>query len=100
MLSNVLFYARLLLIGVILGGPDLLRTVGINQNPQLLQWMFDNKVGSLWKNGGLKIVYSPYPSFPCPCTYPYGWSYYSVKSNEALVCCLYYTNVARVSFTE
>lgn len=44
LISNVLFYARLVLMGVILGGPDLLNTIGINQTPHWLQWMFDNKV--------------------------------------------------------
>lgn len=44
MMSNILFYLRLLLIGVILGGPDLMTTIGINQTPHWLQWMFDNKV--------------------------------------------------------
>ena len=48
LMSNVLFFARLLLIGLILGGPDVLRSVGIQQPPQWLQWMFENKVCYSW----------------------------------------------------
>ena len=44
LMSNVVFFARLLLMGVILGGPDVLRSIGINQPPQMLHWMFENKV--------------------------------------------------------
>lgn len=44
-LSNIVFIARLALIGLIIGGgPDTLQRVGINNTPQWLLWMFENKV--------------------------------------------------------
>ena len=42
--SNILFAVRLLLIGLILGGPDILQRIGINQPPQWYLWMYENKV--------------------------------------------------------
>ena len=42
--SNILFAVRLLLIGLILGGPDILQKIGINQPPQWYLWMYENKV--------------------------------------------------------
>ncbi len=56
LMSNVLFFARLVLMGIILGGPDVLRYIGINQPPQFLQWMFDNKV-CIYKSNLTSIVW-------------------------------------------
>ena len=41
--SNILFFGRLLLIGVILGGPGLLEGVGIRQPPSIYMWTQENK---------------------------------------------------------
>lgn len=45
--SNILFAVRLLLIGLILGGPDILQRIGINQPPQWYLWMYENKITSV-----------------------------------------------------
>lgn len=45
-LSNLVFIIRLLFIAVIIGGgPEMLQRFGINNTPQWLLWMFENKVG-------------------------------------------------------
>ena len=50
LMSNVMFYARLVLMGLILGGRDVMRTFGVEQPPNWLLWMFENKVRVLFKN--------------------------------------------------
>lgn len=44
LLSNIAFFMRLLLIGLLLGGPETLQKVGIDNPPQWFLWMCENKV--------------------------------------------------------
>ena len=44
LLSNIVFFMRLLLIGLLLGGPDTLQKVGIDNPPHWFLWMCENKV--------------------------------------------------------
>ncbi|XP_019857946.1 PREDICTED: selenoprotein T2-like [Amphimedon queenslandica] len=47
-LSNIVFIIRLLCIAVIIGGgPEMLQRFGINNTPQWLLWMFENKMASV-----------------------------------------------------
>lgn len=44
LLSNIVFALRLIFIGILLGGPDTLRWIGINNPPEWFTWMNENKV--------------------------------------------------------
>lgn len=46
-LSNVLFVVRMLLIGLILGGPGVLQGMGIQQPPAIYMWTQENKFTSI-----------------------------------------------------
>ena len=46
-LSNVLFGLRMVLIGVILGGPGVLQSVGIREPPSIYRWTQENKFTSI-----------------------------------------------------
>ena len=41
--SNILFVLRMALIGVIIGGPGVLQSVGIQNPPQVFWWAQENK---------------------------------------------------------
>ncbi len=43
-LSNVVFVLRMVCIGLLLGGPQLLVSLGINNPPGLYSWAQENKV--------------------------------------------------------
>ena len=53
-LSNIVFALRMLCIVVLLGGPQLLASVGIQNPPWIYNWAQENKVGSTQ----LHVVYS------------------------------------------
>ena len=44
LLSNTLFYVRMVLIGLILGGPGVLQSLGIQQPPPIYMWTQENKM--------------------------------------------------------
>lgn len=46
-LSNVLFVVRMLLIGLILGGPGVLQNMGIHRLPDIFVWAQENKITSI-----------------------------------------------------
>lgn len=47
LLSNVVFVLRMALIAVIIGGPGVLQSVGIQQPPALYMWTQENKMTAL-----------------------------------------------------
>ena len=46
-LSNILFVLRMLLVGLILGGPQVFQSVGIQQPPDIYMWTQENKFTSI-----------------------------------------------------
>lgn len=47
LLSNALFVLRMLLIGLILGGPGVLQSIGVHQFPAIFLWTQENKISSI-----------------------------------------------------
>lgn len=43
-LSNTLFVVRMVCIGLLFGGPQLLQSLGINNPPTIYNWAQENKV--------------------------------------------------------
>ena len=46
-LSNVVFVVRMVCLGLLLGGPQLLQSIGVNNPPGIYTWAQENKVTSL-----------------------------------------------------
>ena len=47
LLSNVLFYVRMVLIGLIIGGPGVLQSLGIQHPPSIYMWTQENKLTAI-----------------------------------------------------
>lgn len=47
LLSNCFFVLKILLMGIILGGPGVLQTIGIQQPPAIYVWTQEHKIAAL-----------------------------------------------------
>ena len=82
LLSNVFFAVRMLLIVVIVGGPGVLQSVGIQQPPAIYVWTQENKMtalilvfliggqieGQLLSTGAFEIYLNGLSQHTCTCT--------------------------------